>query len=196
MLAVAPWFAAMLVGSCLAGCHHPALPIHPAQPPPPDATTQTVFVRIDSTSTRAALVRTGDGWGVECSAPCLRDVVIQQGVRYEIHAEGHVPTAPFEVYSKEDSAVWLAHEGVAPETKWAFGTATAVSGGLGLAMLVTAGALNTKSITRDAPDLPLALGVTGLVIGVPVCILFGVLTAVNADSDYEFRDPALPGFRF
>jgi hypothetical protein len=123
-------------------------------------------------------------------------VTIQEGALYEIHARGRLPTASFEVYSKEDDQAWLVHDGVSPGTKWGLGAATAISGGLGLGLLVTGGALNNESVRMDSPDLPLAVGLSGLILGVPVCALFGVLTAVYSDSHHSFKDPALPGFRF
>ena len=174
----------------------PVMPKHTAPPHPPDALVQEVFVRIDSDAPGAALVRTGEQDGVECVAPCLRNVVIRQSSRYELHAPGQLPTSPFSAYSTGDKAIWLTHEGVDPALKWGFGAATAMSGGIGLALLVTGGAVNTQAVRQDAPDLPLALGVSGLLLGLPICALFGTLTAVYSDSHYEFKDPALPGFRF
>ena len=176
------------------------MPKHAAPPHPPDALVQEVFVRIDSDQPGTALVRVGDEGrdegGVECEAPCLRNVVIRQSAFYELHAPGQLPTSPFSAYSAEDKAIWLTHEGVDPALKWGFGAATAVSGGIGLALLVTGGAVNTQAVRQDAPDLPLALGVSGLLLGLPICALFGTLTAVYSDSHYQFKDPALPGFRF
>ncbi len=180
----------------LAGCSLPVMPKHAAPPHPPDALVQEVFVRIDSDAPGAALVRTGEQDGVECVAPCLRNVVIRQSTFYELHAPGQLPTSPFSAYSAEDKALWLTHEGVAPSLKWGFGAATVVSGTLGLVLLVTGGAMNTQAVRRDTPDLPLGLGVSGLILGLPICALFGGLTAAYSDSRYDFKDPALPGFRF
>jgi hypothetical protein len=91
--------------------------------------------------------------------------------------------------------MWLVHDGVAPGTKWGLGAATAGSGLVALGLLATGGALNTPSITDGAPALPVALGVSGLVLGA-ACAVFGVLTGVYSDSDYDFKDPSLPGFTF
>jgi hypothetical protein len=171
------------------------MPKNAAPPPAAGATVQEVLVRIDSDTPGAALVRLGDDGGVECVAPCLREVTIQEGAQYELQAPGKLPTAPFAAYSKGDDRIWLAHGGVAPGTKWALATATVVSATLGLGLVVTGGVVNTDSVTDDAPALPLALGISGLALGA-VSAVCGALTAVYSDSDHELMDPALPGFRF
>jgi hypothetical protein len=184
-----------LLTCSLFGCHQPVVTAQAARPPPASATVQQVFVRIDSTSPGVALVRLGDDGGVECVAPCLREVTIQEGAQYELQAEGRLPTEAFAAFSKEDERMWLVHDGVAPGTKWGLGAATAGSGLVALGLLATGGALNTPSITDGAPALPVALGVSGLVLGA-ACAVFGVLTGVYSDSDYDFKDPSLPGFTF
>jgi hypothetical protein len=188
-------FARALLTACLAaGCHQPILPREPAPPPLPGAVTQEVLLRIDSPLAGTVLAKAGEGGGVVCEAPCLRSVTIEEGAHYELHAPDHLPTVPFKLHSPEDPQVWLVHEPTTPGTLWALRTATVASAGVGTALFATANVLGASAKAGD--EVPLALGVSGLAIGLGVMGIFAGFTAAYSDSDYELRDPALPGFRW
>jgi len=189
---------ALITSSLGVGCHQPILPRRPAPAPAAGTTLQSVAMRIDTPIVGTALVKVGEGGGVVCAAPCLREVTIEKGARYELHAPEHLPTAPFELYSPEDVEVWLVHEPTRPGTLWALRSATIASAGVGATLYATANVLGAGPALRDglSEDVPVVLGVSGLVIGLGVMGVFAGLTAAFSDSDYEIRDPALPGFRW
>lgn len=155
--------------------------------------TQDVHTHVDSPLVGAVLVKEGDGGGVVCEAPCDRVVTVERGAQYSILAPHVLPTNTFTLYSKDDTHVWLDHTPHTPGTLTALRIATITSGVLGLGLLIGAAGMAATSgpHTPEQDATNLGLGISGLIIGIPVAATFGGFTAAHADSDATFEDPEL-----
>ena len=173
------------------------IPRHAAPPPRPGALIQSVQVVIESPISGAVLVENGAEGGVVCRAPCRREVTVEEGARYSILAPDAQPTSQFELYSKEDPIVWLRHRPVFLDTTWGFRGATIGAATVGGALVIAAAILSSlPDADAAARARREALGISGLVMVLPVTTLFGILTAVYSDSAVDFKDPSLSPLAF